>query len=55
MMYCIGLGYDLEHARQEAHRLKAWTSHYERKGCTKGKALTVARKKWYSSNTWPPQ
>jgi len=39
----------------EGPRIKAWTAHYMRKGCTDTKADRVAHEKCRRSRTWPPR
>jgi len=42
-----------DYGQGDAPRLRAWSDHYKRKGCSSPKANELARRKRFK-RTWPP-
>ena len=47
-------GEDFKCYQERCRRQKAWSLHYEAKGCNSMKALSLAHKKVNRKDTWPP-
>lgn len=48
-------GYDSNWTAERRRREKAWSAHYQAKGCNSTKAEWLAREKVNRKSTWPPK